>query len=90
MRRILGQNRLRTERLPVAEGGLRLELNLADQIGDADPDLLLGETLPAGQGIERQGLGRGVAETVEVLAPLPAYSWVRSNQYPSRGSPLRR
>jgi hypothetical protein len=38
--RILGQDCLRTERLPVAEGGLRLELDLADQVGDADLDLL--------------------------------------------------
>src|SRR5947209_4516706 len=46
---ILRQNRLDTERRHVLSRGCSLDFNLVDQRGDPRPDLLRGETLPAGE-----------------------------------------
>src|SRR5215216_1334336 len=49
--------------------GGRLGLDLPDQLSDALPPLLRREILPAGQGLERQGLRRRKLLGVQPLAP---------------------
>ena len=71
--RVLSLKRGRAERLSPgvgpADGGFGFDL--LDQCGDAFPLGSRGEMLPAGQGGERHGLGRGVLQPVEALS-LPA------------------
>ena len=66
-RRVLGQDRRRTERLgsrPLpGRGGVLFDFSGHD--GDALPVGFRGEVLPAGEGREGHGLGGGVSEPID-------------------------